>query len=516
DWRTDTCGEGLPEGTECATMTVPRDYDDPAGAQTEVALARRPADDRDNRIGSLVANPGGPGGPGRGMVAYAFGEDVRRRFDIVGFDPRGVGASERLDCAAAVPSDAEVGFVVPGSAAEWRTAVRDARAFGRECSTSATGGGIGAAMSTAQVARDMDVLRRALGDERLTYFGVSYGSVLGQYYANMFPDRLRAVAVDGVLDARQWRGDGGTADLPTFLRTGTVDATARTVRALLSRCRAVGADDCPLAALGDPATVYAQTLQRLRRQPLTLPTSLWMLPGTDGDVVRDDGLAVLALFGMYQGNEWIDDVADLIRDAAVAADPDSTEEARTAARAGMRAYVHMIVAPYDALMRGIAAPYTAVMCTDGPHPALARQWLQPLRHAVRRGGPAAGVWTLADQSCATDAWTTRDEDRYTGRLDRRTAAPVLVVGNRWDPATSYRNALSVDRLLPHSRLVLSDSWGHHAYGFVDCVREATDQYLVTGGAPDIQRCTGRQPFTADDRAATPRERTPLAPLLPVS
>jgi pimeloyl-ACP methyl ester carboxylesterase len=200
-------GEGL-EAFQCATAVVPLDYDRPKGRQITLALARLPASDPSRRIGSLFLNPGGPGGSGVDMVLqggpFLFSDEVRARFDLVGFDPRGIIRSTPLRCyetfdeaIADLPP-----FQFPVTREEERIKIRSDRALARACAE--WGGPILDHMSTANVARDMDLLRRAVGDARLSYAGYSYGSYLGATYANLFPGKVRALVVDGVLDPVAW------------------------------------------------------------------------------------------------------------------------------------------------------------------------------------------------------------------------------------------------------------------------------------------------------------------------
>ncbi|HEX7537810.1 MAG TPA: alpha/beta fold hydrolase, partial [Dermatophilaceae bacterium] len=203
-------------GAQCATVRLPLDYDQPNGVTTEVALLRRPAVDRAHRIGSLFLNPGGPGGSGVQIALSApffLSPGLTDRFDIVGFDPRGTNFSDQVKCFTgnAQQTTALKGFnnAFPVGKVEEQAAILSAKNLGRGCSR--TGRPLSASMSTAEVARDMDVLRRAVGDRKLTFLGFSYGTYLGQVYANMFPDRVRAVTIDGVLDPVAWAGTPATA-----------------------------------------------------------------------------------------------------------------------------------------------------------------------------------------------------------------------------------------------------------------------------------------------------------------
>ena len=199
---------------QCATARLPLDYRHPDGAKIRIALLRIPAKDPRRRLGTLFVNPGGPGDSARDFafsatVPPAVPRKILDRFDIVGADPRGVGGSTPIRCFTSQAQRARVegpltATPFPVTAAAQRTWIGAARALGRACSTTARP--IASAMSTTEDARDMDVLRRALGDRKLTFLGVSYGSYLGLVYASMFPDRVRAMVLDGIVNPRAWAG----------------------------------------------------------------------------------------------------------------------------------------------------------------------------------------------------------------------------------------------------------------------------------------------------------------------
>jgi pimeloyl-ACP methyl ester carboxylesterase len=242
-------GEGL-EAFQCATAVVPLDYDRPKGRQITVALARLPAADPSRKIGSLFLNPGGPGGSGvdflLGAGPFLYSDEVRARFDLVGFDPRGIIRSTPLRCFDSL-EEAEAAFFTPFqfpvTRAEERLWIQTDRAVARACAE--RGGPILDHMSTANVARDMDLLRRAVGDAKLTYAGYSYGSYLGSTYANLFPTKVRALVVDGVLDPVAWstgRGDQASTLLlpgqpPAALRPAGQAAAPRPRRVRRPRVR---------------------------------------------------------------------------------------------------------------------------------------------------------------------------------------------------------------------------------------------------------------------------------------
>jgi pimeloyl-ACP methyl ester carboxylesterase len=525
-------------GTECGTVELPLDYDQPRRGTTEVAMLRVRATDPARRIGTLFVNPGGPGGSGVEMAAMAsafLSPELLAHFDVVGIDPRGTNYSANVRCFrdAGEQGVALAGMNVRFPQGDEQTAafVASARALGQGCST--TGAPLSASMSTAQVARDMDVVRRALGDDRLTFLGFSYGSYLGQVYVNMFPDRVRAVAIDGVLDPVAWAGTRRTADVPVTERIASGQAAWRAAQEILDRCAQAGPALCRTAGLGDPRTVWAEVESGMRAGgvELTDPATGEPLGTFDWD---DTVGAVLSLMYAPSGYDAVDTVVWALwwllqpetpenaqqRAEALAAlfgfersqrDADAERDATRAARA-------------DAF--GLGFPYTngleafsAVLCTDSLNPRRPEDWVAA---SARQDAAAPGFgpsWTWASPQCASRAWTARDDDAWTGRFDARTSAPVLVVGNLWDPATAYEGAVAAAAVLPRSRLLSSDSWGHTAYGTSRCATGAVDRYLVAGELPaEGTSCVGDvQPFapTPEQRSAqTPRMLPPVVPPVP--
>ncbi|MEV1329597.1 alpha/beta hydrolase [Micromonospora costi] len=495
---------------ECATVRLPLDYDKPHGATTEIAVLRVKARDQQRRIGSLFVNPGGPGGPGTDMALaapYFLGDEVLDRFDIVGVDPRGVGSSQQVRCFASVKDQtrayAGLDVAFPWTRAEEKAYVAASKAVGRGCST--TGRPVSGAMSTAEVARDMDVLRRAVGDRKLTYLGFSYGSVLGQYYANMFPDRVRALVVDGVLDPRAWLGQGRDRGLLQEDRMRSAQGASRALREILARCDAAGASACPLA--GGAARAYETVAQRLRAAPLVIED-----PDLGSVTIRYSDFVGASLSALYDPSGYQQVVA-ITAELLALTDPAAAAPARERARAAvlrLAAEARQQARRYDFPYDNSLETFLGVDCTDANHPTDAASWPERAARADQRDPYFGRAWAWATSPCARDTWTVRDEDAYTGPFDRRTSAPVLVVGNYWDPATNYRGAVSSAALLPNSRLLSSDSWGHTAYGTSACATGAIDAYLVRGTLPARGTvCTGDvQPFAepaggpAADRAET--------------
>ncbi|MUN38703.1 alpha/beta hydrolase [Actinomadura litoris] len=495
---------------ECATVRLPLDYDDPKGATTEIAVLRVKARNAKKRIGSLFVNPGGPGGQGTALAYGApdiFGADVLDRFDVVGFDPRGVGFSSNVTCfkSAREQTLAMTGMQVPFpvGAKEQAAYIKSGKALGKGCST--TGKPLSGSMSTAEAARDMDVLRRAVGDKKLSYLGFSYGTALAQYYANMFPDRLRVMVADGVLNPVSWAGTRATGGQLLDDRLKSADGSYKALKEMLVRCGKAGKKRCSFAAYGDPVKNFDVLAKRLKAKPVEIEGAKI----TYADLVA----GILGLLYYPDGYLSVDpSLTDLWKATSPKVEAKEAEAARHALAtriAQRRAEVAQqkksaanVLAkgfPYD---NGLDA-LSGVLCTDGAHPRKAGDWPALTAASDKRAPYFGSGWGWSTVQCARDGWTVRDEDAYTGPFNRRTSAPVLFVGDYYDPATNYDDAVSSSKLLPGSRLLSSDSWGHTAYGTSACVTGAVETYLVSGKLPPAGKvCVGDvQPFAKDPGAA---------------
>ena len=186
---------------ECATLTVPIDYENASGGTIDLALMRLPASNKSERVGSMLVNPGGPGVPGTELIPAAtsiWPKDIRDRFDIVAWDPRGTGGSAPVDCVADVDRYFAEPDPSPDTPAEKQELVDRAQEFDDACEKA--DGPMLAHISTVDTANDLERIRQALGEDTITYFGFSYGSELGATYATLFPKHIRAMVLDGAID----------------------------------------------------------------------------------------------------------------------------------------------------------------------------------------------------------------------------------------------------------------------------------------------------------------------------
>jgi pimeloyl-ACP methyl ester carboxylesterase len=454
---------------ECGTVQVPLDYKSPNGTTISLALVRLPATDPAHRIGSLFLNPGGPGGSGVDYTVFAgpflYTDEVRAKFDLVGFDPRGTNRSTALRCFG---TDKQWGpyftpLSFPSTPAEEQVWIDADLYLDSNCAQ--RGGRIGDHMATADVARDLDVLRQAVGDAKLNYAGVSYGTFLGQTYANMFPNNVRAMIIDGVLDPIAWTtgtGNGSTVPFSTRLRS---DAGAQaTLDEFFRLCDAGGAN-CAFAPHSAARFAALGALLKAHPAPVTFPD------GSTG-VVNYSNLIGITLGAMYDSSSW-ESFAMALADI---------EGQVGSAKLGVRlqpfwhptnAYIPKRGFPH--YVNGLEG-FPAVACSDSDNPHAYAAWSTNGAAADAAFGYFGRIWTWASSICA--AWPTSDADRYMGPFTNVTANPVLIIGNLFDPATRYQGAVIASNLLPNSRLLTVHGWGHTSLFVSSCADAVQTRYLV--------------------------------------
>jgi pimeloyl-ACP methyl ester carboxylesterase len=491
-------------------MPVPLDYDQPNGASILLSLIRLPATDPDHRIGSLLVNPGGPGGSGVDLVLFGaefIPQEIRARFDIVGFDPRGIARSTPVRCFG-TPRQWEPAFwaELPLTPAAVDVVAAADRYLAEACDQRA--GSVIDHMSTAEVARDMDLLRAALGEEQLNFLGYSYGSMLGTTYANLFPNRVRAIVIDGVLDPIAWTtGAPGQENLPFSTRLRSDAGAQKALGEFFRLCDEAG-PNCAFS--GNSAVRFAALHERLLAGPVLVELDGETFPFTYTDLIYS------TLGALYDPVVW-----PFLAELLAALEDSAAPAVLGAALADVRTslgYVNKRGFPrYPNFLEG----FPAVACSDSDNPDSHADWFAAAEDAEARFGYFGRAWTWISSICAV--WPGVDEDRYTGPWNARTANPVLVVGNYFDPATRYEGAQTVAQLLPNSRLLSYAGWGHAIYLFgSSCVDAAVNAYLIDGTLPAEGTVCQPEivpfPPVAPDPAAAGAEmrRTGRAALLPES
>jgi len=453
--------ESCEDGMECSTALVPLDYADPAGTSVKVRMRRQPAKG-DDRIGALLINPGGPGGSGYDFVASArdmVSAAVQKRYDLVGFDPRGVHASSPdITCYPAPKMDALLAVDADYSTLEGVEAAIDRFADFSQACLENTGPLLGH-VDTVSAARDMDVLRAALGDSTLHYLGYSYGTQLGATYAALFPQRVGRLVLDGAVDPTL------TSDEATY---GQAVGFENALRAYVEDCQA-GAR-CPLP--GDVDRGMAQIRRLLDRARISpLPTGDAARPLTQS--LAFTGIAVT----LYSKDSW-----RYLTSALTAALRDNDGSV----------LLQLSDIYYDREANGTYSSnsteaFWSIGCLDDR--ASADPDVMAAEAArIEKAAPTVGMaFTYAGVLCAR--WAVPE----VGGLDDYSApgaAPIVVIGTTNDPATPYQQAVALADILDSGTLLTYEGEGHTAYGSSNaCIVDAVDGYLIDGTVPeDGLRC----------------------------
>ncbi len=445
------CGADL-----CARLEVPLDYADPDGETIEIAVLRNVADRPADRVGNLVVNPGGPGAPGTDYAATnrgspSFPDAIYRRFDVVGFDPRGTGDSAPVDCLSDSELDAFIaGDPDPDTPAEEREFLAAADEFGPGCAKRS--GNLYRHVGTHDAARDMDVLRAALGDAKLDYLGASYGTKLGATYADLFPARVGHLVLDGAVDPTVTAREGALEQGRGFqvALDAYVDDCLEDGDCYLGASRAAA-----LQRITDFLDSVDATPLRVGSRQLTAGTAFlgiitplynndyWSYLDAALEAAFDgDGRILLQFADLYssrkQGGGYSDNSSEAIYVINCLDDPGSVDPAK-------------IPAEFPAFEKasptfGRVFAWGLVGCRSlGPEP-----------------GTPAPDWNL----------------------DAKGAAPILVIGTTRDPATPLRWAQALASQLESGVLITRDGDGHTGFNMGNsCVDDAVEKYLIEGTAP---------------------------------
>lgn len=449
---------------ECATYEVPLDYDEPDGETLDIAVKRLSASG--DSTGSLVVNPGGPGGSGLQYVTMASDivtEGVRERFDLVGFDPRGVGESSPVRCLPPEKLDAFLGSDV--DSADGNADPADVTDKGVQQLTSSSEEFVQACqdnsgelinhLGTTNVAADVDVLRSVLGDEGLTYLGKSYGTSIGAHYADQFPDRVRAMVLDGALDP--------TLDQVEVARQ-QADGFHTSVRAFVSDC--LEHSDCPLGGSDTSTDAGMDRLGELLDKAGSEP-----LENRNGDrEVTRAWAETGVLAGMYSAERW-PQLRSALGDAF---DGDGT----ALLRFGDSMYGRHPGGNYA----NKTAALMAVNCSDSPSP---RDPAAYRKAASEADGDAPLFGSSLVWGALPCAYWPKEAVAEEKQLDAAGAEELLVVGTTRDPATPYEWSQNLADQLEPGVLLTREGDGHTGYRMGNsCVDDAVDTYLLEGTAPE--------------------------------
>lgn len=404
---------------ECASVTVPWDHADPLGGSLDIPIVRLAAAGPASRLGTIVFNPGGPGIPGTGLLMSlidVFPAPLRERFDIVSFDPRGTGGAQRVDCG----TDASALLALDQTAGPESVAANAWAKMAEACrATLADRLGL---VSTAATAKDLDLIRQALGEETIDWYGASYGTRLGVEYLRQFPDRVRSMVLDGAMDP--------SAPLDQMVRDSAMAAEAGLER-LLGAC--AYQDPCPLGA--DPVGAYDTLAERMASEPLT---------SSDGHTV---GLAALQIAAQtavalpdFQGRAFVEALA-----------ADGSQQADRLLAVGSST---------DITGQSTFDAFWTILCNDEPvHPdatAIAR-----LARELSASTPRVGLGVVASFGAGCQAWPAPPEPLMPTNI--ATDVPVLIVGSTGDPITAYGWSQHMAGAITGAHLLTREGDGHTAF-----------------------------------------------------
>jgi pimeloyl-ACP methyl ester carboxylesterase len=447
------CGGGF----QCTRVSAPLDWDAPDAGAIEIAVKRLPASGSgEQRIGSLLINPGGPGGSGverlAGIVDRVIGSDIRAAYDVVSFDPRGVGQSTPVTCGddAALTDryfthDADI-----DNQADLDQARSLVRRFGRAC-LAATGPLLGE-VDTVSTAHDLDLLRAVLGDSQLHYLGFSYGTFLGATYADLYPRNVARMVLDGALDPAQSLDD---------LLIGQAVGFENALRAYVTDCQAGGS--CPLTGGVDAGLAQvADLVDRIEEAPI---------PAGDGKQLN----GMLAFYGivvnLYSHRSW----------------PNLTAALNEAMFTGTGTLLladanrYLDRTPDGGYTRNANLARTAINCLD--YPAVRRDYDEMVAFADRVTAVAPTFGEVFAMGAGCEAWPI-EASGARHRITATGAPPILVIGTTGDPATPYEWSVALADQLASGVLLTWVGEGHTAYGRSGaCVNVVVESYLLTGTPP---------------------------------
>lgn len=442
-------------GGQCATLKVPLDYSDPAGASVDIALLKVPA--RSSQpLGAIVVNPGGPGGSGVDYAKAAdfiVGPPVRRRYDIVGFDPRGVARSQPIDCLSDRDLDDFLGGdPTPDTPAEQSAFLARAGKLARGCAERSPD--LLPQVSTLDAARDMDILRGALRSPTLNYLGKSYGTFLGSTYAGLFPTYVGRFVLDGVVPP-----DLTSSELSEGQARGFEGAT----RAYVQDC--IDEGDCPLGSTVDEGMAWLQRfLANLDQTPIPISSDERITQLTEG--WGSIGIAQ----AMYDQGAW-----GALTDALAAAQRGRGDDLMGFANQ----YANRT--PAGSYAGNIMEVIYAVNCLDRDDSADV-EVITANEKAFSESAPTWGRF-LAWGSVPCGVWKY-DPAADPAPITAEGSGPIVVVGTTRDPATIYEWSVQLNDQLENSVLITWDGDGHTAYTRSnDCVDDAINEYFVSGTVP---------------------------------
>jgi pimeloyl-ACP methyl ester carboxylesterase len=450
NWR--ACGDQL-AGLQCASLQVPLNYADPGGRKITIALSMVPATaPRSEQQGVMLVNPGGPGEPGRSLaadVAAGISPQVAATYDIVGFDPRGVGnSSPSLSCDPNFFKGVRPDYI-PANAAAEQVLINRAKAYAAACEQRY--GWFLPYETTANTARDMDAIRQAFGVKQVTYYGFSYGTYLGQVYGTMFPGQVRRMVLDSTVDPTgAWYADNIGQD---YAFQGRIEAFF-----------AWAAKYDSTYHLGSTAAQVQASYYKVRAKLKKTP-----IAGPDGPTVGPDELDDTILLGGYLNAVW----------------PQFAQALSLYLNQGSGAALLTQFDQWGAQSENTFAVYNAVECADVNWPRSWARWQSDTEHVYQTAPFEA--WDNAWFNAACAFWPVSGPAQPF-QVNGAKLPPVLMLQGTLDAATPYAGAQNAHKLLPSARMVVVEGGGNHGQSLESppdtCVQNYLNNYLATGAVPE--------------------------------
>ena len=465
------CETGAPAGVECGKLSLPIDWNKPRGEKFDLAVARRKATDPAKRVGIMLINPGGPGGSGVNFAYNAnnyFSPEVQASFDIIGFDPRGVARSRPVRCSLellnAQPS------LYPENQAEFDRLKKYNQDLANDCR--ARSGPIFDHADTIALTNDMDAIRQSLGERKINYYGISYGTIMGQQYAERFGHRVRAMVIDSNMDH--------SLDVKAFNATEAATAEDSFVE-FMKWCDRTA--DCALHGR-DVSAYWYDLLARAERGELGDPD--------DPTVPVSAETLTSFAFSMGYGPSWYY-MADWLNRIGSTTPPQATS---------------------SALAVEVAQnPFPAVFCQDFQFRVKNSHEFVGLVADARRLAPHVRGSSLGHYAMASCVGYPAKANNPQHRLRITTAPKILMLNALHDPATAYAWADNAHKQSRDKTVLLTyEGWGHGVYDRSDCTRGATDGYLVNLTVPrDGTRCAAVEPQSGPTALDTSAPTLPTGP-----
>ncbi|HWH25244.1 MAG TPA: alpha/beta hydrolase [Pseudolysinimonas sp.] len=456
DVRWKSCGHRL----DCTTLIAPVDWNDPDGEQIELALARQKA--KGKSLGSLFVNPGGPGGSGYDMVHDENGSfgtrKVQSNFDVIGFDPRGVGRSTPIVCYTDTADRDEFlygTYDAPYGSDVWAAELQKRQASWVAACKKNTGELL-AHIDSVSVAHDMDMMRAVLGDTKLNYLGYSFGTYLGTIYANLFPEKVGRMVLDGAVE-------------PPF---GTFDELATQMAGFDSAFRAYMANclagpECPFSGPIDQALAQAHRL--------VLAVDSRHLQDADGRVLDSATVGTGIAVTLYDEGSW-----------------SFLSQAFADLKAGDASTMFILADAYNGRDSGgyldaSIDVYFAVTCAEGTIGTDDISLQQGLAAMQQKGPIVGGILALDDYTlleAACSQWPYKRPNDFPTSFAAAGAGPILVIGTSNDPATPYSQSVALADTLKSGVLISYEGEGHTVYGNgISCIDSVVDAYFIHDKVP---------------------------------